>query len=147
MKAPRPTQSTGGWVKASEIKSGVKCKLVSEASFEDGEYGKKLVARIRFQGEEGDSKNININKPSHAALVDAFGEETKSWCNNLLTAHTEKMLVAGKRVTALYLIPENFELTEDDNGYLVIVNPAQESTTKKETPSDESEIDPDDIPF
>jgi len=29
--------------------------------------------------------------------------------------------VSGKRVTAVYLVPEGYERVEDDNGYVVIV--------------------------
>lgn len=35
-----------------------------------------------------------------------------------LTAETEKIVIGGKRVTAVYLVPEGYELGED-NGYVI----------------------------
>lgn len=140
----------GQWVKANEVVSGTKCKLTTETvpseSIWEGKTIKNNVAKIRFQGEEGEAKNINVNKPSINALVDAFGSESKEWIGKLLTAQTEKMLVGGKRVTALYLIPEGYELKEDEGGYLVIskVGASEESKTV-EYP--EETINLDDIPF
>lgn len=151
----------GAWVKASEVVSGTKAKLVSETVPQPSEFGQQDVAKIRFQGEQGEAKNIRVNKPSINALVDAFGEDSKAWIGNLLTAHTEKMLVGGKRVTALYLIPEGYEIGEDAGGYLVIEKVGAKEEKKaygtdgidypardeSNTPNFGGEIDPADIPF
>ena len=133
----------GAWVKASEIVSGTKCKLVSETAPQPSEYGTQDVAKIRFQGEEGEAKNVRINKPSINALIDAFGEDSKVWIGNVLTAVTEKMVVSGKRVTALYLVPEGYSLGEDEGHYLVIT---KDGATVKSEPTEET-INPEDIPF
>ena len=109
----------GAWVKASEITSGVKAKLVSETQPTEGEYGKQDVAKIRIENET-ETKNVRLNKPTISGLIDAFGEDSKEWINKELTIHTEKMIVGGKRVTALYLLAEGFTLGEDKGGYLVI---------------------------
>jgi hypothetical protein len=50
------------------------------------------------------------------------------------------MRVAGKAVVALYLIPENYERVDDENGYAVIV---KKGTTKEEVPT----VNLDDVPF
>jgi hypothetical protein len=55
-----------------------------------------------------------------------------------LSVETEKVRVAGKSVTALYLIPEGHEKIDDENGYAVIV---KQGTGKVDAP------DPEDIPF
>ena len=130
-------------MKASEIVSGTKCKLVSETAPQPSEYGTQDVAKIRFQGEEGEAKNVRINKPSINALIDAFGEDSKVWIGNVLTAVTEKMVVSGKRVTALYLVPEGYSLGEDEGHYLVIT---KDGATVKSEPTEET-INPEDIPF
>lgn len=119
MKFTKQTGTGGPWVKASELENGTKAKLVSEATEQEGQFGTQTVAKIRFQGEE-ESKNVNLNKPTVNALVDAFGEESKDWVGKLLTVQTEKMMVSGRRITALYLIPEGYHLSEDEGGYLVI---------------------------
>src|SRR3990167_3456597 len=133
----------GAWVKASEIVSGTKCKLVSETAPQPSEFGTQDVAKIRFQGEEGEAKNVRINKPSINALIDAFGEDSKVWIGNVLTAVTEKMVVSGKRVTALYLVPKGYSLGEDEGHYLVIT---KDGATVKSGPTEET-INPEDIPF
>lgn len=146
-------KATGSWVDKSSIVSGTKCKLVSETvpseSVYEGKTIKNNVAKVRFQGEEGESRNVNVNTPSINALVEAFGEDSKDWIGKLLTAQTEKMLVGGKRVTALYLVPEGYELTEDEGGYLVIrkTGSQPETETPKTAEYPEEDINPDDIPF
>ncbi len=152
MKFPKQGGVSGKWLKASEIKSGAKCKLVSEAKLvpsqfenKDGTVKNQTVAKIRFQeGEE--PMNVSINRASQNALIDAFGEDSKDWQGHLLTALTERVVVAGKRVTALYLIPEGFEMGEDDNGYVVITKIGGEEENLPEV-SVEEDIDPKDIPF
>lgn len=147
------TKSTvsGAWVKGSEVVSGTKAKLVSETVPSEGMFEGKViknnVAKIRFQGQEGEAKNVNVNKPSINALIDAYGSDSKIWIGKLLTAHTEKMLVGGKRVTALYLIPEGFEIGEDEGGYLVITKIGGEKE-RIVSPEEEAEgIDISNIPF
>lgn len=140
----------GAWVKGSEVTSGTKCKLTTETvpseSVYEGKTIKNNVAKIRFQGEEGEAKNVNVNKPSINALVDAFGPDSKDWIGKLLTAQTEKMLVGGRRVTALYLIPEGYEMNEDEGGYMVITKVGGKNESQDiEYP--EPEINLDDIPF
>ncbi len=140
----------GGWVKASEVASGTKAKLLTECvpseSVWEGKTIKNNVAKVRFSGETGDPKNVNINKPSINALIDAFGTDSKNWIGHVLTAHTEKMLVGGKRVTALYFIPEGYEIKEDEGGYLVIVKVGKPVDTRSPEAIAE-DINPDDIPF
>lgn len=143
----------GAWVKGSEVVSGTKCKLVSETAPQPSEFGSQDVAKIRFKGEEGEPKNVRINKPSINALIDAFGDDSKAWIGNILTAVTEKMVVSGKRVTALYLVPEGYSLGEDEGHYLVITKDGGKTETKTShnaadlvnTPPDE--LNPEDIPF
>ena len=139
----------GVWLKGSDVVSGVQAKLVSEVHQTEGEFGMQDAAKIRIKGDD-EIKNVRVNKPSIGALVEAFGEDSKEWVGKLLTLHTEKMVVAGKRVTALYLLPEGFELKEDDGGYLVIVradgmNPPGSSTIP--VIEDDEDIDVKDIPF
>jgi hypothetical protein len=82
--------------------------------------------------------NIALNRATIYGLIDAFGSDSKEWIGKTLTAQTEKMIVAGRNVRALYLIPENFELTEDSAGYNVIT---------KVGGADEDSIDASQIPF
>lgn len=134
-------------MKGSEVESGTKCVLVSETTptpsqfkNKDGSTKVQDVAKIKF----GDSEalNINLNRATVNALVDAFGEESAEWQGKALTAQTEKVVVGGKRVTAVYLVPEGFAMSEDANGYVVIGRKGEEIATVES-----DEIDPNQVPF
>lgn len=121
-------KSIGGtWAKAAEIQNGTKARIISETThsqsqFKDKEGNARMqdVAKVRFDGKE-DTLNVNLNRATIYGLIDAFGEESKDWMNKVLTVHTEKVVVAGKRVTAMYLVPEGFAAKENSEGYLEIV--------------------------
>jgi hypothetical protein len=143
-KYQQSSSVSGAWVKGSDVVNGSKCKLVSEAKpipsqFKDknGNAKNQDVAKVRFQGEEGEAKNVSLNRATINALVEAFGEDSNSWMGQILTAHTEKVVVSGKRVTAVYLIPEGFELNEDDNGYVVITRKGEQVSAPSEAAEEE----------
>lgn len=154
MQYKKQVSVSGNWVKAADLKSGIKAKLVSEttpspSSFknEDGSPKTQDVAKIRFEGMN-ETYNVSLNRATLNALIEAYGEDSKEWINKYLIAQTEKMIVGGKRVTALYLVPEGFELKEDDGGYMVIGRKNGEAPTPTAIVDDvEEEINPDDIPF
>ena len=144
----------GKWVKGSEIQTGTVAKLVSEVKPEpsqfqnkDGSMKMQDVGKIRFQdGKE--SMNISLNRATIHGLIDAFGNDSKEWIGKLLTAVTERMVVGGKRVTAIYLLPEGYELIEDSEGYMKVVNQTIKDETVQIAPAPmEDEINPNDIPF
>lgn len=148
-------QSIGGaWVKGKDVVSGTKAKLVSEAQpmesqFQNKDGSKKFqdVAKVRFQNDDN-VYNISLNRATIEGLIDAFGEDSKLWVNKLLTAHTEKVVVGGKRVVALYLVPEGFILEEDESGYMHIVKENKEIKNPSTAPEIEyPESEAQDIPF
>lgn len=139
----------GVWLEKTIALNGLKAKLVSEVQPMEGQFGKQDVGKIQIQGEK-EVKNVNINKPTINALVEAFGSESKNWTNQVLTIRTEKMVVSGKRVIAFYLIPEGFEMMEDAGGYIVIskIGDSNVSVQKEdEIVYPEENSNPEDIPF
>lgn len=117
---------SGKWIKGSEIKTGVTGKLVSEtkpqpSQFKDKNGNIKIqdVAKIQIEGEN-EPLNINLNRASLNALVNAFGNDSVKWQGHALVIETEKMRVGGKAVVAVYLIPDGYERKDDENGYAVI---------------------------
>lgn len=155
MKYQKTVSMTGAWVKASELTSK-KAKIVSEtipqtSTFlnKDGSAKTQDVAKVRFQGID-EPLNVSLNRATINGLVDAFGEDSIKWQNHVLNVETEKMRVAGKAVTALYLIPEGYKRVDDENGYAVIIKEGEDAGLS--APDDtveypEEEINPDDIPF
>lgn len=146
----------GSWLKGKEVRSGTKAKLKSEvhpspSQFKDKDGNIKMqdVGKILLQGES-ELKNISVNKASISALVDAFGKNSNDWIDKLLTIETLKVSVAGKMVTAVYLVPEGYTLGEDENGYVIITSGNTEKILTGDDEvdvSDEEDINPADIPF
>jgi hypothetical protein len=142
MKYEKTQPIAGAWVKGAEVQPGTRVKLVSETThvqsqFVDEKTGEKKyqdVAKVLFSGDT-EAKNMSINRASLHGLIDAFGEESADWMNHILTVETEKVRVGGRAVTAVYLIPENYERVDDENGYTVIVKKGTKVAA------------PDDIPF
>src|SRR5438128_2748701 len=99
----KQVQMSGSWVRASEI-TAKKAKIVSEtepmpSSFQDKNGAPKTqdVCKVMFQGNT-EPLNVALNRATLNGLVDAFGEDSKAWINQVLDVVTEKMRVAGKAV-------------------------------------------------
>lgn len=147
---------TGGWAKASELQGGQKAKIVDEcqpieSTFTDknGKMKMQDVCKVRFQGKE-EALNVNLNRATIKGLIEAFGKDSKEWIGHTLTVHTEKVSVAGRRVTALYLLPEGFEAMEDKEGYLQIVRKGEAPVSSGDAPAEDApaeDINPEDIPL
>ncbi|HEY1757935.1 MAG TPA: hypothetical protein VGG72_21375 [Bryobacteraceae bacterium] len=142
MKYQKQQSIGGAWVKGSEVQSGSRCKLMSETSpmqsqFKNektGEVKMQDVAKILFSGDT-EEKNISLNRATINGLIDAFGDDSALWQGQVLTAETEKVRVAGKAVTAVYLVPEGYERVDDENGYTVIVKKGTQVGAPEELPS------------
>jgi hypothetical protein len=146
--------TTGGWLDKKTLKTGDVLKLVSEAiEVPSNQGGMQIVAKCRVRGQAGEPTNISINKPSKNALISAFGDDSVNWTEKHLTVHVEKTIIAGKRGLACYLIPDGYEVTEDDGGYVVVTKiGAKTNVVTKEKDEDtieypDEKIDPNDIPF
>lgn len=163
VKYQKQTSVTGNWVKAAELKNGIRAKLVSETTpqpsqFLDSKGNAKTqdVAKVRFEGMN-EVFNVSLNRATVNALVDAFGDESSKWQGNYLKVETEKVRVAGRAVTALYLIPDGYEKVDDANGYAMIIKKgsvmqAQEvngmsQSDEVEIPVIEEDTDLSNVPF
>ena len=144
----KKSSGTGGkWLDKKILATGDKLKLTTEADWVPSQQGgEQLVAKCKVQGKTTEDMNVAINAPSKNALVDAFGEDSANWRNQTLTVEVFNTLIAGKKGVALYLIPEGFELKENSEGYMNIVNVSGE--IKEDTVEyPEDDINPEDIPF
>ncbi len=133
MKYNKPNRINGAWAKASELGDVTEAKIVSEtiaqeSTFLNKDGSKKMqdVAKVQFKGR-AEAMNVNLNKATLAGLIDAFGEESKDWQGHVLKVETEKMRVAGKAVTALYLIPDGYHKIDDEAGYAQIIKVGSEA--------------------
>lgn len=144
---------SGDWVKGENLTTGKKAKLMTaaerrESMFKDKDGAVKMqdVAKVRFQGDET-TYNIALNRGTIDALIEAFGNRSEDWVGKLLTVHIEQMNVGGRRVKAVYLVPDGFQVGEDANGYMVVQRApfVDGSAPSFEYPTEE--INADDSPF
>jgi len=154
----KTTAIQGSWVKSSEIENGTTAKIVSETNPQPSQYLNKDgspknqdVAKVLFKGYS-ESVNVGLNRTTINGLIDSFGEDSKNWQDKVLTVDVEKIRIGGKSNTAIYLIPENYEKTDDDSGYAVIrkIGEGLPTESKEENIpviNEDEEIDPKDIPF
>lgn len=120
-------RTSGGWVNKKELTNGQKCRIVSEAIEEDSNFldkkgnpKKRIVAKVRFEGKD-EAVNVELNRMTTDALMEAFGEDSIKWQGNTLTVTVESSIKDGKRVYSLYLKPEGYELSTNEEGYVNLV--------------------------
>ena len=150
MKYTKKTGSSGAWIDKDTIENGTLVKIVADTEPREGEYGTQNVTKVRVKGAE-QSVNANLNQCTINGLIDAFGDDSKDWIGKVLTFQKEKMNVGGRRVTAMYLVPDGYVLSEDEQGYLVISSKTRQTTNKVDTVDTieypEEDINPEDMPF
>lgn len=139
----KKTTATGAFIDKKSLVNGQKAKLVSECvpverDFE-GKPQTQHIAKVQIDGE-AEPKNAALNIPTRNGLIEAFGEDSKDWMGHALTIYTEKTTIGGKRVIVLYLLPEGFEVGEDEGGYVVVkrIGGAATHAVVEETLSDGS---------
>lgn len=151
MKYQKSNSVSGKWIKGSDVISGSRAKLVEEtrpiaSQFKNKDGSTKMQDVSKIQFETGEPLNINVNRASINALIEAYGDDSAKWQGHMLTVETEKMRVGGKAVVVVYLIPDGFKKMDDANGYAVIVRDGTEANDLPEINLEE-EIKPEDLPF
>mgnify|MGYP001612381257 FL=1 len=150
MKYTKKTGSSGAWIDKDTIENGTLVKIVADTEPREGEFGTQNVTKVRVKGAE-QSVNANLNQCTINGLIDAFGDDSKDWIGKVLTFQKEKMNVGGRRVTAMYLVPDGYVLSEDEQGYLVISSKTRQTMNKVDTVDTieypEEDINPEDMPF
>lgn len=144
--------TTGTWLDKKTLKTGDLIKLITEAKeIPNQQGGNQIVAKCKVKGQTGEPSNVSINKPSKNALISAFGDDSIEWIDKPLGVHIERTMIAGKRGIAMYLVPEGYQVSEDEGGYLIITNLNEKvAVVSKESDTieyPEETIDPMDIPF
>jgi len=149
------TSGVGGkFVDKKSLKNGDMVKIMSEALWVEGQFGKQLVAKIRIKGQ-AEEVNAVISTPTRNAFITAYGEDSVGWVGKVATVAVESGIFAGKRGIMLNFIPDGYVLAEDAAGY-IIIRPKVEppSMVKKALKAEEGEAeypdvqpDPEDIPF
>lgn len=145
MKVPESFLTSGingKWLDKKNLKTGDILKLTTEPrEVPSQQGGTQLVAKALVKGGDTEAKNVAINKPTVRALIEAFGDDMAAWVNKPFGVHIERTVVAGKRGIAMYLLPDDYEVSEDDGGFLVVRRKGEDVNIASD------EIHPEDIPF
>lgn len=144
------TKSKGGkYVNAEEVENGARVKILDEVTKQEsnfkndkGETKTENVGKVQIEGKPG-AFNMRFNWTTIYALIDAFGKESSMWVGKVLTLQKREMLVGDKVRDVMYLIPEGFQLTKDEEKRLVI----RKIGGVSEPIYPDVDIDPEDIPF
>ncbi len=119
------------------LKNGMKCVILNETTSvpsnfphpKTGEPQNQDLAKLKIEGIEGEF-NTALNKPTIEAMINAFGPDSINWQGNALIIEVEKTRVGGKAGVALYLIPEGYELKNDEQGFAKITKKSLEEQLK-----------------
>lgn len=138
---------TGGkWLDKSKLKTGMRVKIVSETNpepskwtEEDGTPKTQDVCQVKVEGL--DVSKIALNRLTINALVEAYGSDSKSWIDKVMTIDVSKR--DGK--IYLYFVPQGYKCTQDTEGYTIIIRdePNIPIINEEETKT----INEEDLPF
>ncbi len=116
----------GAWLDTKTVADGTTVKIVAEtvrqeSSFKDKEGNPKTenITKVQVNGDK-ESVNMRLNWTTIGGLIEAFGEESTDWMGNALTIKKIRSLVGDTMRDIIYLIPEGFELGENDESKLEI---------------------------
>lgn len=115
----------GAWLDADKVVDGSKVKIINETvkrdsqfKDEDGNAKQENVAKVQFDGQ--DPVNMRLNWTTIYGLIDAFGNDSKAWIGNTLTARVKEAVVGDKVRTIIYLVANGFELVKNEEKKLEI---------------------------
>ena len=116
----------GAWLDTKTIADGTKVKIVAEtvrreSSFKDKEGNPKTenVTKVQVEGAT-EPVNMRLNWTTIGGLIEAFDEESADWMGKTLTVKKVRALVGDTMRDIVYLIPEGFELGENEDSKLEI---------------------------
>jgi hypothetical protein len=123
--------SEAGWVESKKWKKEDGITPVSEF-------------RVDIKLKNGDIRNTTLNWSNVKLLVEAWGDETKSWLNKELRAWKTKSEKAKSGFTYIY-VPTNWE--RNDMGEWITNGTAKDPENQDTVQVEDEVINPKDIPF
>jgi len=116
--------TSGPWLDKSTVYNGQKFAILTESKpIEEtykGEPNVRNTVKVKVEGAS-EPQNYDLNKPTIAGLIDAFGDDSRLWIGKVLKAHAEKVRVAGKAGIMVILYAEGFKVMDDEGGYATVV--------------------------
>ena len=98
-------QEPGNYLKGDSVKSeGItEITIVDEANFNDGQFGKKLEAKVRCNDKERTEKLLTFNNTNHSKMMSFFGSDTKDWVGKTVKISTVRQQTPGGLKEIIYI--------------------------------------------
>lgn len=106
-------EKISNWVKVGEnLKDGDIVQILEEGEIQESEFKgkqtKRFVTKVKLTG--GEVKSVGMNSTSFNNLIDAFGDETKTWIGKDVKAWVVSQNVSGEFKKVLYFTHPNKDL-------------------------------------
>ena len=109
--------SLGAFLKKGEdFKDGDIVEVMSEGKQVEGQFGTQDIFTIKLSDEK--EGNVSFNSTSINNLIDAYGEDSKSWMGKKVKVWGILSNIQGKMKKVYYF--SHLDATLDDNGVFVL---------------------------
>ena len=140
MKITKKVSMQGDWAKVGEdIVDGGTITILNEGKEVDGDYGKRLVFTIKTKNGE---KIMTFNQTSLNNLVDAYGDDSNAWKDEMAKTYVVKQKVGDKLKNVAYICGIGWDMLDDGQ----FVKNVGKKTTKSKTEDEPDNDDYDSIP-
>lgn len=137
MQYTKSSGTSGPWLDKTLVQNGQKFAILTEAKpieeMYKGEANTRNTVKVKVEGM-AEPQNYDLNKPTIAGLIDAFGDDSRLWIGKVLRAYSEKVRVAGRAGTMVILYAEGFKVQDDEGGYAVVVPENTPALAKPQAP-------------
>lgn len=110
--------SARNYLKTENIKQGDLITILNEGemvasakyTYPNGEPRKDFLIKVKHNDVEAD---MRINATNKKVLVAAFGDETKDWVNKQIKLDTANIMVSGKTMKTIVMLPVGGKTSAD----------------------------------
>ena len=90
----------GLFVKTEKV---TELKILSEADFKEGTYGKKLECKVKCNDKEQTEKQLSFNNTNHSQMMKLCSPDTKDWVDQTVTVTTALQQTPGGMKDVIYI--------------------------------------------
>lgn len=106
------------YLKTENIKQGDVITILNEGeivsssryTYDNGEPKKDFLIKVKHNGNDVD---MRINATNKKVLIGAFGDETASWVNKQVKLDTVNVMVSGKMMKTIIMLPVGGKSSSD----------------------------------
>jgi len=143
MKIIKRESMQGDWAKIGEdIVDGGSIVILNEGKEIEGEFGTRIVFKVKTKNGE---KNMTFNQTSLNNLVDAYGDDSVKWINQIAKTYVVKQRVKDKLTNVAYICGAEWKMLDD--GTFLKSSAKSPQNAKSEATVDSEAVSLDEIPF